>query len=146
MARSVIAASLILVFASLTQAQAPGSPEAEVVAVRRQTSEAIAKKDRAVLERYWADEFSCIHSNGVVRNKKEEISAALSSSGGGALVETDELRVHVYGDVAVVTGRDTNTGSQKGFQPGARRFTDLFVRRDGRWQMVACQATLVQVP
>jgi ketosteroid isomerase-like protein len=55
--------------------------------------------------------------------------------------EVDEIAVRWFGDAAVVTGRTkVVTG---GATPGqvSLRFTDVFIRKGGRWQAVASQAT-----
>ena len=43
------------------------------------------------------------------------------------------LEVHTYGDVVVVTGVavETWTGSVMGYVAGARRYIDIWVRRNG---------------
>jgi len=48
------------------------------------------------------------------------------------------LRVKVYGKTAVVTGRFVAKGQSKG-KPFTftERYTGVFVKRDGRWQLVA---------
>ena len=55
----------------------------------------------------------------------------------------DDMKVRVYGDVAIVTGRQTLQGTAKGYVSGPRRFTDIFVKRNGRWQCAGGQSTLV---
>lgn len=57
------------------------------------------------------------------------------------IFKVDDLSVRVFGDAAVVTGRSTATTG--GAKPStlALRFTDVFVRLGGRWQIVASQAT-----
>ena len=55
------------------------------------------------------------------------------------------MRVRLLGDnTAVVTGRTAAVGSYKG-KPAAvsLRFTDAFVKRDGRWQAVASLGSLI---
>jgi ketosteroid isomerase-like protein len=55
------------------------------------------------------------------------------------------MKISVYGDSAVLTGVEHLKGTYKGvFGEGAIRFTNVFVRRDGRWQLVAHQGTWVQ--
>ena len=44
--------------------------------------------------------------------------------------------------VGIVTGRLTMEGKAKQYASGARRFTDIFVKRGGRWQLVGGQTTL----
>jgi ketosteroid isomerase-like protein len=59
--------------------------------------------------------------------------------------EVDDLRVRVYGDTAVVTGRSTPRGRDARGQEmhGRYRFLRVWVKRDGRWQVVAFQGTRI---
>jgi ketosteroid isomerase-like protein len=53
----------------------------------------------------------------------------------------EDMRVRICGNAAVVTGRNVLQASLKGKDTsGPYRFTDVFVKRDGRWQCVATQA------
>ena len=54
----------------------------------------------------------------------------------------DQLAVRSYGDTAIVTGRTKATASGAA-QTVTLRFTDVFVRRDERWIVVASHATRV---
>ncbi|MFM7035421.1 MAG: nuclear transport factor 2 family protein [Planctomycetia bacterium] len=56
---------------------------------------------------------------------------------------TTDIRVHLYGDAAVLTGRSglKSDGSQ-GTLTGETCWTRVFVRQDGRWKAVAFQATM----
>jgi ketosteroid isomerase-like protein len=59
----------------------------------------------------------------------------------------DDVRVRVYGDAAIATGRITIAGSFRGSpRNGQSRFTRVFVKRDGRWQLVANQVTRITPP
>ena len=53
------------------------------------------------------------------------------------------MNVRVYGDAAVVTGLEMLQGTAKDYAAGPRRFTDLWVKRNGRWQQLGGQSTLV---
>jgi len=49
-----------------------------------------------------------------------------------------DLKVQLYGDTAVVTGRQTEKATYKGEDASAvYRVTDVWIRRDGRWQAIA---------
>ena len=106
-------------------------------------NEATRTKDRAALERIYADDYYCVHSNGAAMNKAAELSKNMSTENAWTDFGLDDVVVRVFGDVGILTGRLTLKGSAKGFRPGGRRFSDIFVRRDGRWQLVNCQTTLV---
>jgi len=59
----------------------------------------------------------------------------------------DDLNIRTFGDVAIVTGRSVLAGSYQGERASVvQRFTDVFVRREGRWQAVASQGTQVAQP
>jgi hypothetical protein len=56
----------------------------------------------------------------------------------------DDIKVRVIDEIAVVTGRSVLTGSYQGKQASVvQRFTDVFAKREGRWQAVASQGTQV---
>ena len=57
--------------------------------------------------------------------------------------EIDVDRVRLLGDVAVVTGRSVSAGRFEGRDINVtQRYMDIYVRRDGRWRVVASQGTL----
>jgi Ketosteroid isomerase homolog len=56
----------------------------------------------------------------------------------------EDMKVQVHGDTAVVTYRSTDKGNYKGNDlSGQYRWTDVFVKRNGRWQIVAGQGTRI---
>jgi ketosteroid isomerase-like protein len=57
----------------------------------------------------------------------------------------EELRVRVYGDVAIATGI-VNSVREQGSKPKRTAFTDVFVRRDGKWLAVNAQELLLVEP
>ena len=66
-------------------------------------------------------------------------------SRGDYCMNIDEMKVRVYGDTAVVTGQSTVKGMFKTQDiSGKYRWTDVFVKRDGKWQIVNAQLTPVQ--
>jgi ketosteroid isomerase-like protein len=76
-------------------------------------------------------------------NKADEIADTLSGDSKWTASTFADMKVRIYGDVAIVTGVQTLQGTAKGYVSGPRRITDVFVRRDGRWQMVGGQTTVV---
>jgi len=127
----------------IVSAQQPGSAEREVQRMAQAAAEAFVKKDRAALERVYADEYSYIHSNGSVANKAQELSDVLSPDQKWTSSTLTDIKVRVYGDAAILTGVETLQGTAKGYVPGPRRVTDLWVNRNGRWQQLGGQSTIV---
>src|SRR5215813_9656862 len=95
------------------------------------------------LERIYADEYSYTHTNGSAANKAQEPSDVMSPDLKWTSSTLTDVRVRVYGDAAIITGIDTLQGTAKGYVPGPRRFTDLWVNRNGAWQQLGGQSTIV---
>ena len=128
---------------SPARAQTPNTAEQEVLKLEQTLDQAFLKKDRATFEPMLAEDYVYIHSNGTMTNKAQEITENMSADVKWTASKLDNLKVRIYGDVAVVTGIQTLTGSAKGYVSGPRRFTDLWVRRSGRWQTIGGESTLV---
>lgn len=143
--KRVIALTLLGVLVAVpTYAQKPNATEQEVLKASQAANDAsLIKKDRATMERLYADDYMYLHSNGTVNNKTQEIAESMSPDQVWTAYKTDDSKVRIYRDVAVVTGLSTLTGSAKGYVSGPRRFTEVWVKRSGRWQMVGGQSTLV---
>ena len=121
----------------------PAGDDAEVLmGLERTWAHAVMTHDAAPLEGFLADDFTQTSETGEVRNRDETIarvgsSVAVFSSGG-----LEDMRVRLYGDAAVVTGRFRGEGQagDEAFTVDVR-WTDTFVRRDGRWLCVASQSS-----
>ena len=54
-------------------------------------------------------------------------------------LDVEDVRIRTFGEVAIIHGRTTYTKPDG--QPGAGRYTDVWVRRQGRWLCVAAHVT-----
>ena len=90
------------------------------------------------LNRIYADDFIGIGPSGTVRTKAQVISDFTSADLKFQSITTDDVRVRVYGNTAVETGRSNMIGQDKGKAvPRDNRFTRVWVKQDGRWRLVA---------
>jgi ketosteroid isomerase-like protein len=131
-----------LSLAPLGWAQTLGTPEQELVTVENTWKQAVVDRDAGSLNRLYADDYFTTDQEGMVWYKAQDI--AIDTTGHSRLVtyKLDDLNVRLYGDVAVVTGRNISTGTILGNATKSQsRFTDVFVKRDGRWQCVTSQVT-----
>lgn len=123
-------------------AQTSGALTQELTKVETAWKDAVVNRDKVALQRLYADEYVSTDSEGQCWNKVDDIE--IDTSGGFRLesYKFDDLKVHAYADVAVVTGRSLLAGANRGQKASASfRFTDVFVKRDGRWQLVTTQLT-----
>ncbi|HTL96085.1 MAG TPA: nuclear transport factor 2 family protein [Gemmatimonadaceae bacterium] len=99
--------------------------------------------DSATLERILAPDFLHPVFTGNILDKSEHIAfVAKHPRPASVHPRFERLDVRVYGSTAVATGivaatQDGTTGMRRTV------FTDVFVERDGRWQAVSAQETVV---
>ena len=151
MKRASIIAALVLSAASSAIAQQQGAQTRDAAS----TAQAVQQQDQAriraqitadtiTLRRIYADDFLGIGPTGVVRNKAEVIADFTTHALTYQSITTAEVRVRVYGNTAVETGRSTMVGQDRGKDvPRENRFTRVWVMTDGRWQLVANHYSLM---
>jgi len=139
----LVGTAIALLIGLALSAQDISSVTRELQRLEQAASEATVKKDRAALERLYTDDYSYIHSNGSVATRAQELSDVVSPDAKWTSAAVSDIKVRVYGDAAIVLGVENLQGTAKGYVPGPRRFTDVWVNRNGRWQEVAGQTTIV---
>jgi ketosteroid isomerase-like protein len=135
---------LVFCFAAVLASSAVAQKSAEVskaegilLAMEKTWTDAIQKKDLRAVGLLLADEYMIIDDEGLVRDKAATISRLKSSDNDISTAVLDELKVRVYGNVAVVTGRQTEKSVEKGKNTsGSYRYTDVWVNRGSGWQVV----------
>jgi ketosteroid isomerase-like protein len=134
---------VVLVLAVAVQAQTPaqtksGGVEQELIKLENDWAVAAVKLDVAFFERIYADDFIFTDTDGNVSTKAQQIAILKPGGDVATSAVVDELKVRVYGDAAVVTGRWTSKETIKGTDiSGQYRYTDTWVKLAGRWQCVA---------
>ncbi|MFN2398878.1 MAG: nuclear transport factor 2 family protein [Gemmatimonadaceae bacterium] len=112
--------------------------------MERDWNEASRKRDAAWFERNYASDASDISSRtGEIHSKAEEIASMKTDKSVVESLELSELNVRIEGTAAIVTGVNHVKGRDEQGKAFDRRvrFTDTFVKRDGRWQVWATQGT-----
>ena len=151
----LVIAILILSLSSLSSGQVTGKQkfrnpkiERELKKIEEEWANAYVRHDAAPLERILADEFITVGSNGQSHGKAQDIEELKSDSATYEYSTPYDLDVRVYGDMAVVIGRT----KERGRYPSGRQFTneyrwtDIFLKRQGRWQCVAAQVASIPPP
>ncbi|MEK6322552.1 MAG: nuclear transport factor 2 family protein [Acidobacteriota bacterium] len=117
--------------------------EHEVLARHKAWCDAIVKGEMETLDQLLADDFIITSGNATLRDKKGELEDLKLADGlSWVFVNTDDLRVRVYGQAVVVTGRVRwRVRNRDREVDDERRFTSVFVKQKGQWRMVAQQMT-----
>ena len=105
---------------------------------------AILKGDASASERHLADTYVFTGPDGTVENKAQAIADLKSGDLKLQSASLDDAKVQIYGDTAVVTYSSNDKGTYKVKDiSGKTRWTDVFVKHNGRWQLVASHGTML---
>lgn len=133
--------------ASLTSSE-PASPQTtssarqEIVKAEDAWRKARIAGDIAFLERFYAAEARIQGMDGKVQSRAADIALFATGKIKPRFINHGPLDITTYGNTAVVTGVDHLGGTAFGrYGEMYLRFTDVLVKRDGRWQLVVQQAT-----
>ena len=145
-----------LVLAAAMAAAAEGADEApaarELTALVNEFLAGASRNDGAVHDRFWADDLVYTRAAGERIGKADilrDVKGAPAPKPGepATVYGTEEMSVRQYGDTAVVAFRlVATTGAGPAETVDRYLNTGTFVKRDGRWQAVAWQATRVPAP
>ena len=136
----------LLAIASSSPALAQSDAEREVLKLNKEYEEAIARRDASVHERLFADDYTYTPGNGKFMGRAEHMSFTKSGAVEVKALRSEDVRARVFGDTAVVTGMWVSVDRRVGREFAERRirYILVFVRRGGRWQIVAEQRTGVR--
>jgi ketosteroid isomerase-like protein len=134
----------ILVVVCLFPVLAQTAAEKELIKVENDWNTASINRDTKALELLYATEYNATDFTGKTYTKAEDLKNVVDPKNVFASGVLSNLKVHVYGQTAIVTGVNAVKATYDGKDmSGDYRFTDVFVKRDGRWQCVATQGTKV---
>ena len=145
---------LAILFSSIAGPTASARPAGAAAAADadRKAVEAVERdwlsglSDRATLARVLADDFVHPVSAGVFLTKEQHIEWSVHHPRpAGRTARFERLDVRLYGETAIATGIVLETDAA-GADPRRTVFSDVFVRREGRWQAVNACETPVGVP
>lgn len=132
---------------AVSDAGGPLNDGGQLLYMEREWNDADKAKDVAWFERNYAEDATDISGRtGVVQTKAEVLASMKTDKSVLDSLELSDLNVRMEGNTAVVTGVNHVKGRDDKGQAIDRwtRFTDIFVKRDGRWQILATQGTAVQ--
>ena len=145
---------LVLLLSGCAHLMGPGEAvqtEKDLLGLQDKWAAARIKGDIAFLERFYAQDLRLQVMDGSVVERKDDIAMFDRVRRGDPntikpeYIRDVDMKVSDYGDTAVVTGKENLKGTYKGtFGEMALRFTNVFVRRDGRWQLVLHHSTRIQ--
>ena len=144
---AVFAVSLALLAAC--QTAPPEMTDAQRAAIEEQLFEmeydwigAYESGDLSALDRIFADDFIYTVDDGTVYDKQAFISRAEEDPIDYDSIRIETMETRWYGSTPVVTGSGPSYWTENGVvQSDAGQFTNVFVERNGRWQVVVGHAS-----
>jgi ketosteroid isomerase-like protein len=119
----------------------PPGVEEQLIQLERAFAKADKAKDPAPLDSIIADDWFNTGSQGKLETKKDFLLSVRSNTDVIQSEENFDVKVRVYGNTAVLTGGTREKGTRKGVgYDEVYRWTDVWVKRDGRWQLVVSQS------
>ncbi|HKO55908.1 MAG TPA: nuclear transport factor 2 family protein [Thermoanaerobaculia bacterium] len=115
----------------------------QVVDTNRELIDALARGDKAVVERVYADRFVRVSTSGELLTRAQLLAAVKPPAAGDTLAfDMEEVQVFDYGEAAVLTYVSVKRATTGGVASETRyRVTDTFVRKGGRWVKAASAGT-----
>ncbi|MDH3376851.1 MAG: nuclear transport factor 2 family protein [Gammaproteobacteria bacterium] len=128
---------------SATSSLSPERAEREVRQIHEAYYKTLVKEGPdAALGRYYSSDYTYLGVDGKIIDKAGLKARMKRNKLGLFTMEDDLRRVSIYGDVAVLSGHTktslTDRGQEKVTLDG---YTEVWVRREGSWQLVAEQIT-----
>ncbi len=135
-----VVASIILL-ASFAVAE---SVEDQIKKLETERAASIVKGDVAALAAQTSDDYTLINLNGAVSNKTQMVESFKSGQSKFTKDEVSDMKVRVYGDTAVVTGKVSAAGMMAGKDAtGDVMFTRVWIKKAGKWMCVSLQQTRI---
>lgn len=135
---------------TIALAMAAGSAAADDTATARELKQlernycaAQIRRDTAFLADVLDDSYTQVGSRGTLQRKPDVLAGLRDPRSGVTACAQSRVEVRVFDNAAVVTGQTSAAGSHDGVPFHDRRvwWTDTFIRRGGRWRLVATQST-----
>lgn len=152
-AKLIVLALLIPLFnpmlAQSLQPQTVTKSEEEVRKLERQWLDAYEQHDSEAMTRIVADDFIITFPNGTMQTKAQLMSmiATPNPSSPKMRFYTEDVRSRSYGDTVILMGRVVTEYERDGKKVKEQsRYTDTYVKRNGRWQVVASHLSNVEEP
>ncbi len=107
-------------------------------AAAQQRTEAVQPR---TFDSLWADDYVLTDYRGAVKERAQALAEWKAGEHRYSSYVSDDIRVRVYGEAAVVTARVKRSSLTDPTNVGEFRHTRVFVRLRGRWRLLATQVT-----
>jgi len=101
----------------------------------------------AELDQIYADDLVFVNTRGTLLTKAQRLEDLRSGSLKFISFGRDSYSLRAYGDTVIMAGRATSVVEYQGkLNRVPRRFTNVYIKLNGQWRLVAHQATTIAEP
>jgi len=137
LSRAFFTSLALVVLCTCVRKYDPKQAERYIIDSERQWAESVATGDTAVLERILADDFVAVDPKGHFYDKATMVAETREAPKYFASNRLNDVKVRFYGDTAVAQGDET--WERRSSERGRFVWTDTWLRRGGKWQIVAAE-------
>lgn len=148
MRRIPLVPTFALVLLSIGKGQLPPPPastaevEKEVLKVEEERDQALQHRDVATLDRIYADELVFVNTRGQLFTKAQRIADIGAGKVEYFAYKQGDYSFKIYGSTVIMTGRTSSIVKFQGrVNQIPRQFTNVYIKANGSWRLVAHQAT-----
>jgi ketosteroid isomerase-like protein len=120
-----------------SEQKAQKATERYIVESERQWAESVATGDTSAIERILADDFIGVDPQGHLYNKQKMVDETRSAPKYFVSNRLNDVKVRFYGNTAIAQGSET--WEKHSGERGRFVWTDTWLQRNGRWQIVAAE-------
>jgi hypothetical protein len=146
---SSIVLTLVMAFSSFAQETSPAPDAAALTKLLNEFLAGASRNDVAIHDKFWAEDLIYTGSAGTRHGKAELMKDVRSSpapkpTDPKTIFTPEDIRIQQYGDAAVIAFRLVGTTTEGEKVTVAKYYnTGTFIKRKGKWQVVAWQATKI---
>ncbi|HEX3375294.1 MAG TPA: nuclear transport factor 2 family protein [Candidatus Acidoferrales bacterium] len=125
----------------------PDAGREEVMKLEEERNQALQTGDIATLERIYSDDLVYTNASGALLTKAQHLAELKSRGLNFRSFKHEDVQVTMHGDAGFVTGISRSVVEYRGsVSTGSRRFLNIFVKKDGRWQLVGHVEANIEEP
>jgi ketosteroid isomerase-like protein len=125
----------------------PDDGKDEVMKMEEERNQALQKGDIATLDRIYSDDLVYTNATGALLTKAQHLAELKSRGLNFRAFKHEDVQLTMHGDTGFVTGISKSVVEYRGsVSTGSRRFLNVFVKKDGRWQLVAHVEANIEEP
>jgi ketosteroid isomerase-like protein len=142
--KKILAIAALVLVSGVAAARPPEDVAQALMKLENDWAKAGLAGDAAALEKLLTADYVYTNQDGEMASRAEMVAGLKSGATKYDTFTVGDMKVHVYGDAAVVTGKGYTKGKENGKPIDLTlRFTDTWVKQGGQWVCAATQVTRI---